>query len=102
MARPPLSTAAGVFRDRCEAPDEPRYSRSEFWLHYSAQASEDHLRRQQQAISSAVFAALRTSRTEIQDLQDWLGSGAIRRAILGAQMGLADCDGEQAGIRQAA
>ena len=62
---------------------------------------EDHLRRQQQAISSAVFAALGTSLTENQGLQGWLGRGATRRAILGAQIKPADYDREQVTIRQA-
>jgi hypothetical protein len=47
---------------------------------------QDHLRRQQQAISSAVFAALGTSLTENQYLQGWFGRGATRRAILSAQV----------------
>jgi hypothetical protein len=62
---------------------------------------EDHLRRQQQAISSAVFTALGTSLTENQGLQGWLGRGATRRAILGAQIKPADYDREQVTIRQA-
>ncbi|MBB4380499.1 integrase family protein [Bradyrhizobium sp. SBR1B] len=39
---------------------------------------EDHLRRQQQAISSAVFAALNGSMTLEGSLQDWLGRGRSR------------------------
>ena len=46
----------------------------------------DHLRLQQQVISSAVFAALGTSLTENQYLQGWFGRGATRRAILSAQV----------------
>jgi hypothetical protein len=42
---------------------------------------EDHLRSQQQAISSAVFAALSTSIAQNHALQGWLGRGAYRRAI---------------------
>ncbi|AJA61658.1 tyrosine-type recombinase/integrase [Bradyrhizobium japonicum] len=41
---------------------------------------EDHLRSQQQAISSAVFAALSTSIAH-RALQGWLGRGAYRRTI---------------------
>jgi site-specific recombinase XerD len=41
---------------------------------------EDHLRNQQQAISTAVFAAVRIARAEDQPLRDWLGSGANRGA----------------------
>jgi integrase len=63
---------------------------------------EDHLRRQQQAISSTIFAELRSSRTEDQALQRWLGRGATRRAFLGDQVRPADCEGEQPMIQQAA
>jgi site-specific recombinase XerD len=42
---------------------------------------EDHLRSQQQAVSSAMFAALRTTVANDQCLRDWLGCGAIRHAI---------------------
>jgi integrase len=45
---------------------------------------EDHLRTQQQAISSAVFAPLGASIAQDQALQDWLGRGASRRAAAGA------------------
>ena len=42
---------------------------------------EDHLRSQQQAISTAVFAAVGTAAlNQDQSLRDWLGSGANRRA----------------------
>jgi site-specific recombinase XerD len=61
-----------------------------------------HLHRQQQAISSAVFAALGASLSDHQGLQGWLGRGATRRTILGAQIKPADCDSEQVTIRQAA
>jgi hypothetical protein len=62
----------------------------------------DHLRRQQQVISSAVFAALATSLTENQNLQGWLSRGATQRVIQGAQVKPADCDSEHVTIRQAA
>jgi hypothetical protein len=41
---------------------------------------EDHLRSQQQAISSAVFAALGALTTQEGSLQDWLGRGGSRCA----------------------
>lgn len=41
---------------------------------------EDHLRSQQQAISSAAFAALGASVTKVAPLRDWLERGGIRRA----------------------
>lgn len=41
---------------------------------------EDHLRNQQQAISSAVFDALGAPISREGALQDWLGRGGIRRA----------------------
>lgn len=41
---------------------------------------DDYLRRQQQAISRAVFAALGTSLTESRHLKGWLGRGATRDA----------------------
>jgi hypothetical protein len=44
---------------------------------------ENHLRSQQQAISSAVFAALGTSMAQEDSLQDWLGRGGSRRASRG-------------------
>ena len=62
----------------------------------------DHLRRQQQVISSAVFTVLGTSFTESQYLQDWLGHGATQRAIQSAQVKPADCDPQHVTIRQAA
>jgi integrase len=62
----------------------------------------DHLRRQQQLISSAVFAALGTSQAESQSLQGWLGRGATRQVIQGAQVNPADCGPEHVTIRQAA
>ena len=42
---------------------------------------EDHLRRQQQAISSAVVAALGTLPAKNRALQTWLGRGAALRAL---------------------
>jgi site-specific recombinase XerD len=62
---------------------------------------EDHLRSQQQSISSAVFAALGPSIAEIQALHDWLG-GATRRPLLSVRVKPADSDPEHATIRQAA
>jgi hypothetical protein len=47
---------------------------------------EDHLRSQQQAISSAVFAALGNSLIDTPRIRDWLGRGAARRAILEAKV----------------
>jgi integrase len=64
---------------------------------------ENHLRCQEQAISSAVFAGLGTSLTEHQGLLGWLGRGARRRATLDASNNSSDCDaGKQVTIRQAA
>jgi hypothetical protein len=63
---------------------------------------QDHLRRQQRAISSAVLSALGTSLTENQYLLGWLGSGATRRADLIAYVKPADCDPEHVTIRKAA
>jgi hypothetical protein len=63
---------------------------------------QHHLPWQQQAISSAVFAALGTSLTENQHLQGWLRLGAARRAILSAQVKPADCDPEHVTMRGAA
>jgi integrase len=42
---------------------------------------EDHLRSQQQAISSTVFSALGDAYTKHRAIRDWLGRGAARRAI---------------------
>ena len=63
---------------------------------------EDHLRSQQQSISSAVFAALGPSIAEIQALHDWFGHGATRRALLSVRVKPADSDPEHVTIRQAA
>jgi hypothetical protein len=46
---------------------------------------EDHLRSQQQAISSAVFASLGDGLTKNAAVRDWLGRGAARKAILEAR-----------------
>jgi hypothetical protein len=51
---------------------------------------EDHLRRQQQAISSAVFATLGSSLMGGQALRGWLSPGAARPATLGCQIRPAD------------
>jgi hypothetical protein len=42
---------------------------------------EDHLRSQQQAISSAVFAALAGMHVEKPTVRDWLVPGATRRVL---------------------
>jgi len=47
---------------------------------------EDHLRSQQQAISSAVFAALRDSLVEDLGIRDWLGRDRSRRLALVANI----------------
>jgi hypothetical protein len=41
---------------------------------------EDHLRSQQQAISSVIFSALGVSMTQESSLQGWLGRGGSRHA----------------------
>jgi hypothetical protein len=41
---------------------------------------EDHLRAQQQAISSVIFAAATQQISKAQALSGWLGAGAARRA----------------------
>jgi len=43
---------------------------------------EDHLRSQQQAVSSAMFAALGTTVADDQSLRHWLGCRAVRHDIL--------------------
>ena len=63
---------------------------------------EEHLRSQQQAISSAVIAALRAARTEHQGLRDWLGCGATRRAIQNLDVKRLDADRPEVRMRQAA
>jgi site-specific recombinase XerD len=61
---------------------------------------EDHLRSQQQAISTAVFSVLGKPLTEDAALRDWLGRGASRRATSGVQL-KSDALAEER-IRQAA
>jgi len=63
---------------------------------------QDHLRRQQQAISSAVFAALGTALSEDQRLRRWIGLGATRRAIEDSSKQSAEHELDQVAIRQAA
>ena len=46
---------------------------------------EDHLRRQQQAISSAAIAALGSTLAENRALQGWLGRGVARRAVFNSE-----------------
>jgi hypothetical protein len=46
----------------------------------------DHLGSQQQAISSAVFAALGNSRTEHSGVRDWLGRDGSQRLVLVANV----------------
>lgn len=43
---------------------------------------EDHLRRQQQVISSAIFAAVRAVRVESPVIQAWVGRWAAYRAVV--------------------
>jgi site-specific recombinase XerD len=47
---------------------------------------EDHLRSQQQSISSAVFAALGTSLTERSGIRNWLGRDGSQRLAMVAQI----------------
>ena len=56
---------------------------------------EDHLRRQQQAISSAAIAALGASLAENRALQDWLGRGAARRAVFNSEIQRPDSGKQQ-------
>jgi hypothetical protein len=63
---------------------------------------EDHLRRQQQAISGAVIAALGASLAENRELQGWLGRGAARRAVFKSEIQPLDSAKEQPPVRQAA
>ena len=51
---------------------------------------EDHLRGQQQAISSAVFAALVGLPTENLTIRDWLDRGAVRRVLREAKLDQSD------------
>ncbi|MCK1525016.1 integrase arm-type DNA-binding domain-containing protein [Bradyrhizobium sp. 17] len=63
---------------------------------------EDHLRSQQQAISTVVFSALGKSLTGEEALIDWLGHGANRRAITQFRLEPTTLAEEQERIRQAA
>lgn len=63
---------------------------------------EDHLRSQQQAISSVVFSALGTSLTGPGPLPDWLGWRASRRVISQFQLKPATFSEQEESIRQAA
>lgn len=63
---------------------------------------EDHLRRQQQTLSSAVFAALGMSLLEDSALRRWLGYGAARQPTLEANIEPADHDRNRVSTRQAA
>ena len=63
---------------------------------------EDHLRRQQQAISSAAIAALGASLAENRALQDWLGRGAARRAVFNSEIQRPDSGKQQPPVLQAA
>ena len=63
---------------------------------------QDHLRRQQQAISSAVFAALGNALSEDQRLRRWIGLGATRRAIEDSSKQSGEHELDQVAIRQAA
>ena len=47
---------------------------------------EDHLRTQQQAISSAVFAALGKPLTKHRGIRNWLGCGGTRRLVLATRI----------------
>jgi len=56
---------------------------------------EDHLRRQQQAISSAMFAALGASIVERRNLRQWLGRGMGRCLVFGVPGSSGQSDREQ-------
>jgi hypothetical protein len=62
---------------------------------------EDHLRNQQQAISSAVFAAIESSLVQSQALRNWLRRRANQRATPSAQTSPADLDDKHLSIRRA-
>jgi integrase len=51
---------------------------------------EDHLRRQQQAISSAVFAVLVGLPVKSLTIRDWLDRGAVRRVLREAKLDQSD------------
>jgi len=63
---------------------------------------EDHLRSQQQAISTVVFSTLGKSLTEQEVLINWLGRGASRKAVTQFQLEPNTLSQEQERIRQAA
>lgn len=63
---------------------------------------EDHLRSQQQAISTVVFSALGNSLTEQEALINWLSRGASRRAVPQFRLEPNTLGEQQERIRQAA
>ncbi|MCK1462979.1 integrase family protein [Bradyrhizobium sp. 2] len=63
---------------------------------------EDHLRSQQQAISTVVFSALGDSLKEHKALINWLGPGANRRAVTQVRLESNTLGEEQERIQQAA
>lgn len=63
---------------------------------------EDHLRRQQQAISSAVFGALGATRMENRVNRAWFGRGVAGQAVLGSEVKHPDSDSEHISVREAA
>jgi hypothetical protein len=63
---------------------------------------EDHLRGQQQAISTAVFSAIGKALTEDASLRGWLGRGVSRYVTRGLQMEPVDLGEDQGRIRHAA
>jgi hypothetical protein len=64
--------------------------------------AEDHLRSQQQAISTVVFSALGDSLKEHKALINWLGPGASRRAITQVRLEPNTLGEDQERIQQAA
>lgn len=60
---------------------------------------EDHLRSQQQAISSVVFAALGDALTKVDLIRRWLGPGAAHRALLEATADLSSLRSITASVR---
>ena len=63
---------------------------------------EDHLRSQQQAISTAAFSGLGKSLVGQGPLSDWLGHAASRRVVSLFQLKPAPLSEEEERIRQAA
>ena len=63
---------------------------------------EDHLRSQQQAISTVMFSALGDSLKEDKALINWLGPGTSRRAVTQVRLEPNTLDEKQERIRQAA